>query len=346
MANYFRKLKILFFVFMVAFISFTIALTTIEAEGKSYKWKTNHGNSEEHAATYVCKQFAKMAEESSGGRIKMTYYPAGSLGDPFEVMEAIRMGTLEVSVGMVPTSADPRSNVMWMPYLMRTWDEIHAACGPKGWFTPILDEIYSGLGVKILSVFPHAWDGMAFTDKVKKVVKTPAGFKGIKMRTPPVRIYEIYIPTLGFISTPITFSETFTALQTGIVDARSCCPAIEAYVMRDALKYWVNTRDSFEFMFIAINKNLWNSLSADDQTILANAAHKLVSDQIARSKEQEADWIKKLEAAGVKTYKVSQREWEECAKLVREKAWPKIEKELLGPALMNKIRLNATPISK
>lgn len=346
MANYFRKSKILFFVFMVAFISFTIAITTIEAEGKTYKWKINHGNAEEHPATYLCKQFAKMVEERSRGQIKMTYFPAGSLGDPYEVMEANRMGTLDVSVGMVPTSADPRSNVMWMPYLMRTWDEIQAACGPKGWFTPILDEIYSGLGIKILGVFPNAWDGMAFTDRVKKVVKTPAGFKGIKMRTPPVRIYEIYIPILGFISTPISYSETFTAMQTGIVDARSCCPAIEAYVMRDAINYWVNTRDSFEFMFITINKKLWNSLSGDDQTILVNVAQKVVSDQAARSQEQEADWIKKLEAAGVKTYEVSQREWAECAKLVREKAWAKIEEELLGSTLMKKIRLNATPISK
>jgi TRAP-type C4-dicarboxylate transport system substrate-binding protein len=187
---------------------------------------------------------------------------------------------------------------------------------------------------------------MAFTKRVKKVCKTPADFKGIKMRVPPIRIFEVYIPTLGFISTPIAYSETFTALQTGIVDARSACPAVEAYVMRDALKYWVATRDAFEYWFLTMNKDLWNGLSPEDQAILTSAADKVMSDQAIAAEKDETKFKNQLKSAGVKVYEVTHEEWEKGAKMVREKAWPKIQEELLGSILMGKIKKYATKISK
>jgi TRAP-type C4-dicarboxylate transport system substrate-binding protein len=187
---------------------------------------------------------------------------------------------------------------------------------------------------------------MAFTKRVKDVVKTPDQFKGIKMRVPPIRIFELYIPTLGFISTPIAFSETFTALQTGIVDARSACPAVEAYVMRDALSFWLASRDAFEYWFLTINKKLWDGLPKEDKAILSAAADTVMAEQALAAEKDEIEFKKKLEAAGVKVYEVTQQEWEASAKVVREKAWPKIQGDLLGSVLMEKVKAHATKVSK
>ena len=187
---------------------------------------------------------------------------------------------------------------------------------------------------------------MAFTKKVTKVAKTPADFAGIKMRVPPIRIFEIYMPALGLISTPIAFSETFTALQTGIVDARSACPAVEAYVMRDALSYWVATRDNFEYWFLTINKKLWDGLSKEDQAILTKAADKVMGEQAVAAEKDETEFKKKLDAAGVKVHEITQQEWEESARVVREKAWPRIQDELLGSVLMERVKTHATKLSK
>jgi TRAP-type C4-dicarboxylate transport system substrate-binding protein len=156
----------------------------------------------------------------------------------------------------------------------------------------------------------------------------------------------VYVPTLGFISTPIAFSETFTALQTGIVDARSACPAVEAYVMRDALSYWLASRDAFEYWFLTINKKLWDGLSKEDKAILSAAADTVMNEQALAAEKDENEFKKKLEAAGVKVYEVSQQEWEASAKVVREKAWPRIQSELLGSVLMEKVKAHATKISK
>jgi TRAP-type C4-dicarboxylate transport system substrate-binding protein len=316
------------------------------APGKDYKWKISQGIAEDHPASARCKQFAELVGKESNGHIKLTYFPAGALGDWMEQIEGNRMGTLEIGLNAGSTSYDPRTNLMFMPYLFATWDEARAAIGSTGWLTPIFDELYSQIGLKVLGIYLNAWDGMAYTKRVDHVAKTPADYKGIKMRVPPIRIFEVYIPTLGFISTPIAYSETFTALQTGIVDARSACPAVEAYVMRDALKYWVATRDCFEYWFLTMNKKLWNSLSADDQALLTRAADKVMSDQALAAEKDEAEFKQKLVDAGVQVYEVSQAEWESGAKIVRENAWPRIQEELIGSILMEKIKAHATKIGQ
>ncbi len=331
---------------LMAMTGFMVGLTVGEVQAKDYKWKISQGIAEDHPAAARCKQFAKLVEEKSGGRIKMTYFPSGALGDWMEQIEANRMGTMEIGLNAGSTSYDPRTNLIFMPYLFATWDEARAGIGSKGWLTPIFDELYSGIGLKVIGIYLNAWDGMAFTKRIKDVGKTPANFKGIKMRVPPIRIFELYVPTLGFISTPIAYSETFTALQTGIVDARSACPAVEAYVMRDALSHWVATRDAFEYWFLTINKKLWDGLSAADKAMLSEVADIVMKEQAIAAEKDENEFKKKLEAAGVKVYEVSQQEWEESAKVVREKAWPKIENDLLGSLLMQKIKAHATKLSK
>ena len=346
MGGLFGKGRIYYFMGILVVLSLSVFLSAADVAAKNYNWKISQGIAEDHPAAARCKQFAKLVEEKSGGRIKLNYFPSGALGDWMEQIEANRMGTLEIGLNAGSTSYDPRTNLMFMPYLFATWDEARAAIGSKGWLTPIFDELYSQIGLKVLGIYLNAWDGMAYTKRVDKVVLTPDQYKGIKMRVPPIRIFEVYIPTLGFISTPIAYSETFTALQTGIVDARSACPAVEAYVMRDALSYWVATRDCFEYWFLTVNKDLWKTLAKEDQDILTAAADKVMSDQAQAAEKDENDFKKKLEAAGVKVYEVNQKQWEESAKVVRENAWPKIQEELLGSILMEKVKAHATKIGK
>ncbi|MFP4036685.1 MAG: TRAP transporter substrate-binding protein DctP [Desulfobacteraceae bacterium] len=311
--------------------------------GGKYNWKISQGIAEDHPAAERCKQFAALVKEKSGGNINLTYFPSGALGDWMEQIESNRMGTLEIGLNAGSTSYDPRSNLMFMPYVFSSWDETRAAIDSTGWLRPVFNEIYSGIGLHVLGIFLNAWDGMAFTKRVDGVVAPPVE-KGIKMRVPPIRIFEVYIPTLGFIFTPIAFSETFSALQTGIVDARSACPAVEAYVIRDTLKSWVLTKDAFEYWFLTINKDLWDSLSKEDQALLTAAADKVMADQALAAEKDEQEFMKKLETAGVEVYEVSDQEWKKAAKVVREKAWPVIQEELIGSLLMEKVKKHATLI--
>lgn len=321
----------------IAFATTTLLFGQV-ASAETYKWKISQGIAEDHPAAERAKQFAKIVEERSKGDFKMQYYPSGVLGDWSEQIEANRMGTLEVSLNAGSTSYSNKMNLTFMPYMFYSWDQVREAVAPGGWLAPTFDQLYSEIGLKVLGVYLNAWDGMAFTDRVKHVAKTPDQFDGIKIRTPPIRIFESYIPSLGFISTPIAFSETYSALQTGVVDARAAAPAVEAYVMRDALSYWVNTRDAFEYWFLTVNAKKWESLPKETQEMLQTAANEVMEQQALQAEQDEQEFKDKLVAAGVDVYEVTQEEWTQSAKIVREKVWPTIEKELLGAELMEKVR--------
>jgi len=60
---------------LMAMTGFMVGLTVGEVQAKDYKWKISQGIAEDHPAAARCKQFAKLVEEKSGGRIKMTYFP-------------------------------------------------------------------------------------------------------------------------------------------------------------------------------------------------------------------------------------------------------------------------------
>lgn len=329
---------------MLVMAALALIVMPASLNAQSYNWKITQGIAEDHPATDRCKQFAELVKKETNGRIKMQYFPAGALGDWMEQIEANRMGTLEIGLNAGSTSYDPKTNLIFMPYVFESWDEARSGIGSEGWLTPIFDELYSQIGLKVLGIYLNAWDGFAFTRRVATVPKTPAEFRGIKMRVPPIRIFEVYIPTLGFISTPIAYSETFTALQTGIVDARSACPAVEAYVMRDAIRSFVLSRDAFEYWFLTMNLDLWNKLSKEDQAILLKAADTVMADQARDAEQDELEFLQKMRDAGINVHISTREEWMEAAKVVREQAWPKIESELLGPELMEKVRKYATKL--
>ena len=184
MERYGSKARMRVFLFAIIVVAGIFFLTGSPAESKDYKWKISQGIAEDHPAAARCKQFAKLVEEKSKGHIKMTYFPSGALGDWMEQIEANRMGTLEIGLNAGSTSYDPRTNLIFMPYLFATWDEARAGIGSKGWLTPIFDELYSAIGLKVLGIYLNAWDGMAFTKRVDKVAKVPADFGGTQPTNP------------------------------------------------------------------------------------------------------------------------------------------------------------------
>ena len=56
------------------------------------------------------------------------------------------------------------------------------------------------------------------------MAKSLADLKGLKMRVPQTKLYMDTFKALGTLPTPITFTELFTALQSGVVGDTSPRP--------------------------------------------------------------------------------------------------------------------------
>ena len=110
------------------------------------------------------------------------------------------------------------------------------------------------------------------TNNVRPIV-TPEDLAGIKLRTPSgewrVKMFQAY----GANPTPMSFSEVFTALQTGVVDGQEN-PLAQIYSAKfqEVQDYLSMTGHVYTPAYVLVGQNRWNSLPEDVRQILEETA--------------------------------------------------------------------------
>ena len=311
-------------------------------EKLTYQWKTTTCTAGGYPSEIWIQEFIDKVYADSGGRIQFTPYWGDVLGDWVWTMLQVSRGELEMASNAVPTEVDPRLNSIHMQYVFLGYEGAKAAFGPGGTMLGIYKDLFAQNNWYLLGTFPTGAYGVSTKDKI---VRSPEDAKGVKLRVMPVKACEYGLNAMGFSATPIPFSELYVALQTGIVDARAQATPIEPMMFKDVIKYHIMTYDNFEYHWPVMNLDLWNSLSAEDQKILQDAADERLGywwdhyiDEIEEPYLAEFDALPDKEIVYL-----TNEELAAFAKRVREEAWPKME-ELIGTTLYERMVALAEPL--
>ena len=124
--------------------------------------------------------FAKEVEKRTNGRYKIQTFYSGSLGGERESIEAVQLGTQELtftSTGPVPNFV-PEARILDIPFLFR--DKAHARAVLDGAIGQEMLTKFEAKGFKAL-----AWgeNGVRHMTNSKRAVNAPDDLKGLKMRT-------------------------------------------------------------------------------------------------------------------------------------------------------------------
>ncbi|HWP52107.1 MAG TPA: TRAP transporter substrate-binding protein, partial [Clostridia bacterium] len=127
-----------------------------------------------------------------------------------------------------------------------------------------------------------------------KSVSTPADLAGLKIRCMETKIYLSAYSALGVNATPMAWGELLTALQQGTVDGCDA-PLSVLYTngFPDVCKYIDNVNLFYSPLPICISTQVFDSLSADDQKVLLEAATEAATftrsnnDALAKSMEED-----------------------------------------------------------
>lgn len=213
--------------------------------------------------------FKEQVEANSGGRIEVEIFPAGQLGNETDSLAGIKNGVIEMfTASMVGLNRIyPPAFVMGSPYLFRNlnvaWEVSQGGYGQK-----LLDAFTAKTGIKGLGVL-----GMGFSAISNSVRPTrkPDDFKGIKFRgmgKMQVAMFE----ALGASAVPISWTEVYTSLQTGVVQGQTNPPAIiKAFKIYEVQKYVALCNSQYGYQFWVANKPWYDSLSPEDQTLIQSA---------------------------------------------------------------------------
>jgi TRAP-type C4-dicarboxylate transport system substrate-binding protein len=191
-------------------------------------------------------------------------------------------------------------------------------------------------GLKFLATYPLYFGGIALV-KEPASPEDPNVPKNIKIRVPPMKAYELEADVLGYQATPLAFADTFTALQTGIVEGAIGAGA-EGYFsnFKDIIKYYLPLNDHFEMWYLYMNLEVWNSLSAEEQEVIQTAAKALEDKRFAEAEAETAEYEAKLEEAGITIIRFTDEQLSNFAKISREKVWPQIKADF-GEELFDEV---------
>lgn len=223
--------------------------------------------------------WAKVLNETSGGRIDAQDFPAAQLGGLQEALEGNRIGTIQV------TTAGPDSEEAVAP-------EVAVLGGAPGFIyksAEHVDRVLQGdLGRKASDIVRQkvgveyvAFGEVGFRHILsKRPVLTLADLNGVKIRVPQLRIWVDFWNKLGTVPTPLPFSEQYSALSTGIIDAvDSDVFSIEGLKFHEQAKHLTLTSHWFLPKAVRVNAAWLDSMPPDLQELFRSTAREAFATQ-------------------------------------------------------------------
>lgn len=291
-------------------------------------WKLAHIRPEGTAIDNALKDFVKQVKEKTSGRINIEIYPASQLGDYTTVQERVSVGDIEMQSACLSPAVVKEIGLNSFPYIVINWEEARKAFGPDGILIKKMSEYVAKQDLHILAAWPVYFGGIILT-KEPKAPSDPNVAKNIKIRVPPIRSFELCATALGYQATPVPWADTFTAMQTGIVEGAIGAGAEGYYAnFKDLAKYFLAVNDHFECWFTYINKEVWNKLSEEDKKIMTEVAREMEEARWDVAEADEQANMKNLEDTGVKVITFTDAELDAMRKKNAEQVWPPMYNEV------------------
>jgi len=241
-------------------------------------------------------KFKELAEARAKGRVKVEVYPNSQLFKDGEEMQMLQLGNVQMlapSVSKFGPLGAREFEVFDLPYIFDNYDDLHKVTGGR-----IGQDLFNKLDSKGIIGLAY-WDNGFKVMSANKALKTPADFRGLKMRIQSSKVLDAEMRALGATPQVMAFSEVYQALQTGVVDGTENPPSnLYTQKMHEVQKFvTVSDHGVIEYAVI-VNKKFWEALPAELRATLEGAmkdATRFAND-IAKLENDEA--LAKVKATG------------------------------------------------
>lgn len=226
--------------------------------------KLNHPSADGGPYDLMSKEFARLIEEKTEGRYKIEIYNSNALGTQEEALEACALGTMDMCV----TSDDklatyaPEWGYLGLPFIFEDVDDV--AENMNGEMGAYLSGLLEDKGLMIMSFFENGFRNVT----AHKPVNVPEDLKGVKIRSVTTEGVVAFFEAAGAVVTSVSFSELYSALQLGTVDAQENPYAnIRDKKFYEVQEYMTVDMHSHTAEPLVMSMATWNKLSPEDQAI-------------------------------------------------------------------------------
>ena len=169
----------------------------------------------------------------------------------------------------------------------------------------------------------------------KRPIKKMDDIKGLKFRVPQSAVLIASYKAFGGSPTPISWAETFTALQQGVVDGQ-CYGYIgfEAMKFLEAnQKYLTEVHYTYQLQPLVMSERVYRKMKPEMQKLVVDAGMYAQNEVLKYQKEYGEKAKQNLIAAGLKVDVLEDEDqWKKAA---MEKVWPEMADFVGGKAAIN-----------
>jgi tripartite ATP-independent transporter DctP family solute receptor len=301
-----------------------------------------HATSTDHFMHRSFVKFQKEVEKRSNGRIDVKIFPNSVFGGDRELTEAMQLDTLHLCApSSSPLAAfSPDMNVWDIPYLFTDRERAYRVLdGPFG--QRLLDQL-SDVRIKGLGYWENGYRNLTHN---KDELRSPDDMAGIKLRTLENQAQIRAWNATGASATPMAFTEVYTGLQQGTIDAQENPLAlIVAQRFYEVQKELVISEHVYTPSPLIMSQRFYDRLPSDLQQVIDDAAKASVEYCREQSVIDEKKSLETIEEAGTSVTSLDDDERAEFQDVMRPVAEQYVQ-SIVAPGLLDELTsvLEETP---
>ncbi len=260
-------------------------------------------------------EFAKRANANLEGKAEVQVFGSSQLGKDKELLQKIKLNQITFSLpSSVMSSVADEFGIFEMPYIIK--DRDHMGRVEDALMDKVLQPAANAKGYRILALFEN---GFRHITNNTRPVNVPSDLEGIKLRTPKgawrVKMFKSY----GANPTPMSFSEVFTALQTGVIDGQENPYAqIASAKFQEVQKYLSITGHVYTPAYVLVSEEHFSALPQDVQDILVATAKETQAFVYELAAQLETDLLAELKAGGMEVNNADKQAFIDASKPIYE----------------------------
>ncbi len=256
---------------------------------------------EEHTWYKAFVYFGEILEERSKGRIKVEVYPSEQLAKEIEAIRLIQADVIDMTTtGSTLTNWFEVATFCELPFLMQDSTDMNRYInGPIG--TLMEEEMINKSGLRSLGHFERGPRHLTSN----RPIRHPDDLKGLIVRVPNVPSFVTLWKALGAKPTPMAFSEVFTSLQQGTIEAQENPFALVNNAgFAEVQKYLNLTGHVMSWVYPVVGEKQFQRLPTDLQKLFLEAAKDMQAYEHRLFLENEKKVQDQLKAKGMEFIEV------------------------------------------
>lgn len=244
---------------------------------------------EDHAQGILLKTFKDEVEKISDGKIKVETYFNGSLYTADAGLQALTTGELEMDLISCQQTADfmPSIAMFGSPYFFKSYDHMRKFADSEYGAT-LANQVKDNAGYYVIDYYYNG--ARELNLKTETPVMKPSDLADTILRMANTAAWTAVGESLGAKVTTLAYSEVYSALQLGTIDAQdNPLPADQSMKFYEVTKQISMTDHIIDMGLIGINAKLWDGLSEEQKNWINTAMHTaaLTADNVSLTLESD-----------------------------------------------------------